>query len=1294
MLDNNNEARIVHMDSVWGDVFEISVKRGILSFLVNKELILDSSPALDAWRMYKPKNIAHHCVIQSQVVDANAEGMIRSYNDHLSVLGYGLGWTVAREWHSRLPKKMRYKVVSIWSPFDLNDRRPEYFEQRSKEEALKRGVSFAKEFKLDVEPDWLCGIGAPANADFMMLLEGRGGNRKLLCVEFSMNVPYEIGDYSTEAPHASEVSRYVSLVASRGVFSNLAAEVKGIGLDISKDMISHLGAFTSRDKPLYKLMQGCSYTDMVSSMLRISEAEIDADIVAVTAIGIETISAPMGSNSKNDVRRETVEALGKFYRNAKKSDKPLEGKLEEVYRMIRRSLPMPLKKGLDALLNAETDGRATVGVFEEEIVDFLNPATPIPIEDGIKWASNCDSDVSELLGQNPNEAFSAYLRQVGKCDLRTLNEASIATAIKNASFGSIRVLGLLGHPGIGKTTSLLKSLSNKDDGCFFSYFSPRVVINGDVTSSIIEKFSSGSLAITTNHALISASQVWAKENGIISHVTGAVIVEGSGNICMKPNEAGGCLHLNARQGESVTEGRHWRHSIATDLDERQVEIDDPRLPGVLRTLATECRELMNLNPNAPTIAITAAIQGFKSTNSAKTTVDALGCLFRHKPDTKLGVAERRAMAQRCPLIVVMVDEITGDGAGAPMVHALKNWLHEQFIAPFDNSSSPFKIVLVLADASLSNPDAFRSFLVSATRNLNGDDTQRAYGTSQAPPRLMISPATRPVPFGLSVDKVRIGSREENVLHVMADGYPASKLVVEYVVRLDTLNMTREDDSDVRKQIREEHGERILSAAVDKIIKSVAGDPERQVIYFAQDKAFLKDIRNKLITDMGMAPEDVVELHSSIDSGKRRILVSKEKRDNPRVYLMTSAGSRGVSFPKATTIIIAVPRFNVESSLMEIGQMIFRGRGGEQYPDANSLSGFVSGDNMNRRLIFMIEDYAVTDRNQKPSPVLWARRKIDLASLILLLRASIETRVKGASRDGFKASVVPVGHIGVDETTSTMASVVKKLMKECKVAMRELGGDIANVARAAHEHAMIVFVNYHWRCLKAGFVSFSNEDFAADFTRRICHPSASLVRNKGDSGMPVVPDHSFFIGSTIIEDWSKTDLRELFGFGGGPEFDSNLSKLIGSCLRLIQDSSAPHSLASAAAAVLPLISRKNQDLRGTEFTTSKKLGSNGGWIVLPTDYSRFITNRPSERDSRLTKLARPDLWLDWMQASAGLNNIPVSLAPVVPEYDDKPFCAAIVFGDPTGMERAFDPNYFMSTTEFNLLNALLFSSETE
>lgn len=130
------------------------------------------------------------------------------------------------------------------------------------------------------------------------------------------------------------------------------------------------------------------------------------------------------------------------------------------------------------------------------------------------------------------------------------------------------------------------------------------------------------------------------------------------------------------------------------------------------------------------VFISAAIQGYRTLGQG-TTVDALSHLFAKKVETKQGKSERLAFRARIPTVIVMVDELAGDGAGAPFAHKLADWLQQQFIEPFDSNQSPFKVILIISDASLSNEIVFNSYLSSGDR---------------APDKVLISQSQGEAPF--------------------------------------------------------------------------------------------------------------------------------------------------------------------------------------------------------------------------------------------------------------------------------------------------------------------------------------------------------------------------------------------------------------------------------------------------------------------------------------------------------------------------------------------------------------------
>ena len=194
--------------------------------------------------------------------------------------------------------------------------------------------------------------------------------------------------------------------------------------------------------------------------------------------------------------------------------------------------------------------------------------------------------------------------------------------------------------------------------------------------------------------------------------------------------------------------------------------------------------------------MTAATQGYRSLDE-KTTIDALGNLFNKKANTKPGQKERLEFGKRIPTIIAMVDEVTGDGAGSLFVHKLAEWLHQQFIEPFEGTKSPFKVVLIMADASLSNEVVLNSYLSS------GD---------KAPDKVLISPSQGEAPFRVTGTDIKVGVTKYPTLHIMTNSYPASKLSIDYSIRFSkvTPGLTKDGRKQgIRQAIREQLDEKLL-----------------------------------------------------------------------------------------------------------------------------------------------------------------------------------------------------------------------------------------------------------------------------------------------------------------------------------------------------------------------------------------------------------------------------------------------------------------------------------------------------
>lgn len=1284
-----------------GDLFEVAVKRGVLAFLLHSQLLSPEHPALAPFLKLRVSDLHEHLSQQLDALDDNLLSRIRTFCDHLLLSGYGLGWTCLREYLRRRPgtRAQPLALEALYCPLSLRDRAHGTFD--AEEDEAQTLAAFWSAFSLPAPADQAClDKGAPARADFLLLLRARPDEVDLLCLEFSLNVPAALSDFTSESDQLDELERYVRLVEGRGVFSRISAEVSGERFALSQGLISHLGAFTSRDKPLYKLCQGCSYLTRLVPLLRQRGSvakPVRAQVLAITAAGLEGVSGAF-LPSGDDPGACLMNTLGHAYRRAphprEGDDDAFQRELRAVFTHLLRSLPAVLRQGLGPLLQDPPVGGPLQARLSEPVADFLNPNQPVPLAQGLAWLGE-EAPVAAFLRAPPREVIAATLRSLGHqgqepLTLRALHEAAVVAGLRAIPSGKLHALGLEGHPGIGKTTAVIRHLNRHEGGFLFTYISPRVVINADVTDKLASKEGqpSGVLTLTSNSILIGGARRWyeaqAAERGAPPRqVDSAVVAEGVAGL-RRPG--GNILFLTAEEARDVDENHGGGVLRKTEVDERTSLIEDVRSPGVLRTLATAARAALRENEAVQRLVLTAAIQGYRERGDAGSTVKALGNLFHSAPDTPRGVAERAALARRVPLILFMVDELAGDGAGTPLVHALAAWLHQHFIDPFcdEPGGSPFTVILLIADASLGNEVVLHRFLEHPA----------------APDKVLVSESGGPRPFRLAAGPLRLGGRVTPTLHVMADSFPAAALTIDYSVRLMPLTRPRAPVGEAlspRQIVREQAGELLLQSAFDEILRA-AQDTEDQIIFFNQDKRFLGELQQRLrqseeLRALSIGPDDIVQIHSSIHPAERRRLVQPETRDRKRVFLMTSSGARGVSFPRATHIIAFVPRFSIESGLMEIAQLVYRGRGSFRDPRTGAER---SGDALERRLVMVINDFYLPESEREeasaPDPRRWVRQATDLISLLVLLRATLFTRIRGdAAVPGQRLAVVPVGRVGVDDMGQTMSQHVRDFLKEADVFLAgEDDRERAPLIVLARDRVAALFEALSWvgRGTAPGRRSLTDEDTLVRLSRQITAAPLPLLR---PTALPLLPETTYAIGPLWLEDWRDLRTEESFTFEvWDPKVESSYRRLVGQLREIEQDRALPAALRRPARALHGILVRE-REAQKRQHDAQKLVGKRAVWVALPIDYPRFCasaeTPEPEPRARRT--LDDPASWLHALERALG--SAASATLPILPRFTSKPFLALVALGDPTDLERALDPRYFMASTELNLLNTLLFAA---
>ena len=935
--------------AVWGDLFEIAVKRGCLGLLDHRGLLQFSSTVRNPWDRLVVNDLHQHLFAQTGVVDPVYRARQDSSLDHMLWVGWALGWTIMREYLRRLGSR-HLEVRGVFCPLELKDRTPA---TSGVPDSTERLESIWRELALPGEPDehWAA-KGEPANADFL-LVTMTPERHHVLCLEFSLYAPLDDRDFESEPAHLDELMRYIQPIESRGVFTRIAAEVTGEQFTLSDRLISHLPALTSQDKPLYKLCQGSSYaTRLIHPLSRRGRGlePATAQVIAVTSAGLEALSARFDGTANGDHRAQLMWSLGDTYRRSgSEYDNPsaVNREIAAVQAQVARSLPAVLRTALEDSLRAPPTDRHIDVRQQERVPSCVNPGVEKQRNELLRWLDNVPPEVDDLLGGDARGAIVSELENDLKAKttitLRNLHGAAIRAGLRAAQPGQITVLAAEGHPGIGKTTAVLRHLTSgaEADGFLFIYASPRIVINSQVTRDIAttrDGHRTGVLALTTNSRLVGAAPRWwlqsRRSQGIERDdrwVDRAVIVDGVDGF---REPAGSILFLDPSAAQTVDEDYASNTLKKETWGEREDVLSSAASPGVLNTLARATRVALQANPHINRVALTAAVQGFRDMSGATSTVERLSQIFRYAADSPRGELERRAFAERIPTIIVMVDEIAGDGAGSPFVHAIARWLHREFIEPLtaEGRASPFTVAVILADASLANDQVLSNYLLNDV---------------EAPEKVLVSNSEGPRPFRLAAGRLRLGGHVMPVLHVMADGFPAAQLTLDYHLRLTPVISPPQAvglPKAVRAAIREQRGDALLRQAVEEVFHALKDLPARQqVILFVQDKLFLRTVRQLLVhperfdeADDNQAPvdthgvvldpDDIGLLDGSVPEWQRRQLIEPHARDSKRVFLMTSSGSRGVSLPLASTIIASVPRFAIESGFMEIAQLVYRGRG--------------------------------------------------------------------------------------------------------------------------------------------------------------------------------------------------------------------------------------------------------------------------------------------------------------------------------------------------------------------------------
>ncbi|KKD39659.1 helicase C-terminal domain-containing protein [Limnoraphis robusta] len=1275
--------------SIWGRVFEIAVQRGVIAYLLDCKFLNEEHPQLEPWRKVKISQLSKHLIQALKetqtlpVHDIYVEERIQEYLRHLLVLGYGLGWTSLRECLNHYKPSRTMKLEAFWCPLTL----PGETDNRELE-PKKTAEEFHQAFNiLDLFDPFLVTQGQPGRADFLLWLSPTEEQLKkrqppqdfILCFEFSFNAPLELKDFRLETAHCQEINRYARYLDARGSFSRICAEVQGDQLQVSSKLEKHLFVFSGKDKPLYKLSQASSYTYQLVDLLKKKKRLQNSCLtraMAITSNGVESLSAHF--NSENNPQVKLMKSLGEAYEHLIKHKDPenFNAEIKVVFNTLLNSLPPALKKQAKRYFKPTHSFDKHLSMdFSETVEDFFKPMQTFDRQDILEAIEETEK-LQAYFETSPRSAIEPYLTQPS-LTLRDAHKSAIKAGLDSAISGRLNVIALEGNPGIGKTASVVSFLKEQRDGFLFLYASPRVVINQNVTQDLAQERGekTGILTVTTNSLLISSAKTYYEEKIAPQEqkpkkIDGLVVVNGVDHL-QHPVKSS-ILFINPQQEEEINNDLASIQRYKKSINERDELVNTKINPGVLRTLATGTRHLLEKNPQVQQVVLTVATQGYRNLSQG-TTIEALGKLFRNRVNTQPGINERLEFAKRVPTIIVMIDEVAGDGAGALFVDEIAKWLQEQFILPFKDS--PFRVILIVADASLSNEIVLTNFLEAGKR---------------VPDKVLISPSRGKEAFRVTETELKIGGNKHSALHIMTNSYPATELTIDYSIRLSLITPELTSDGkpqSIKSAIRQQSESVLLNNAWQEINKGLKNNAQ-QIIFFAQDKAFLRKLKGMLTEgdQQLFSKDDVQVIDQSVLPRERLRLVTEPQRDNVKVFLMTSSGARGVSFPKADWIIASFPRFSVEASLMEIAQLIYRGRGQYTHPETGEKC---SGENIPRRLVLLINDFFIPSETVDQERQ-WLRQSSDLLTLLLMLRSTILTRIKGdAGLRKQRLAFVPVGRIGDEELIQLISDDIQQFLQEANVFVNDssYSSEFKGLVKKGQQFVEDLFKDFRLsgRTTKKDRVSYANYPTLEALVKTISRPSSPLLPKVNDPTLQI-PDYLTCLGAFWWEDWGDRQIQEKYSFSESQaKIREARKQLMGILHQIGECQKIPRKLRDPARDIHKILLREN-NAEWREYSIIEEIKSNDVMIALPLDYPQFW-KPPFNSDGveRKQEFVDPETWRNALGRTLTPQG---SVIPIIAKYQDFPWAAVASRHSISSLELAFNNRYFMASSELNLLNTIL------
>ena len=1208
----------------FGRLFEVGFNIGILAYIQKENLAhnFGDSYRLDLQQLKLPKMMAE-MIREAKLLASLDTEIADKWSLFFVQKGFLGGLNFFREYVKSTGWNLqRLEIVYCQCNFSNDNSIRTY--KKNENEVFKQLLSQLKTAKPSLSDDEINSYirryskkGEFLQADTLMLLK-YGNDFRILCVDLSVFSP-------TLAPKPEDINeievirkylmREISYLRSKSVFSNLRMDTSTLGVDFSEDLKRFFTAFKYKDKESTKLIQAGSYAHSFYGFLQQTGILGQDAEVLLNVVGYADRNISTISLRQDKIK--LLSTCAQIYKN-EVTNKEISDSRSEVLGVIELNAARSFQKGrkfVDSLLAIEKNVTKPV-CHTEKIENFVNSIDIIS-----------DKLADEL--------------QINRgLHLRNAHAQLIVKALQSDE----TYIFLTGNPGIGKTTAIANFLKTHiDDGFLFLYVSPRKQVNLD----IIEKFKDKDTRLLCDNRLFCINT----NSDIIASYSGKRTVKYSSNSRDENFSQKTVNFLKDNPENQVRE--NYQRQIARK-NETVIEPASLKTMGVLNSICHGIYSLINCQTSNNIVA-TVSIQSLRMKENRQSTIDYLEQIFQdtyNKGNKQVISAKMQEISSRIKHIFIMIDEITGDDGGVEFLSGISKLVKKYEL---HKPQHGFNTKIIVADASIVDSDVIKQHLEDTS-----PEPDKIYFKKLAKNSDVIEP--------LQVTPFEFQRLPATVIN--ANSYPARSLEITYKVFVETIkyneNASLKEDHNLVKQVQSE--------IIQDINQRLAKADVEQIIVYIQNKRRLAELIEKIQKEREFNQfEDYLEIHANISEEEKAKI--HECKDTAKVIFMTASGSRGLSFPKTKHILVDIAHFQIEKNLMEVIQVIYRGRGEDKH--GKTLDG------EDKELVFYVSDTAVYYADDAELSL--QESKLSLLNLLLILKTAVMTRIVGYGNLGREKFVmIPIGGKSVsavgDTFSNKMASLIKTLKSE-SIRGNSLLKEVYTSLEELLGRGEFVLTNSDNSRQKGNSYLEMRDDFNKKFLDK-CNPLDGLLSY----------DHletGHICGSLLVVPLANQNLLEKYQMRLHREIQKCVDNGLLHKMYQIRDSkSYPENVRSAiTGGAIELLQFLNSDVEKTQYFEQLSQQFDRYYAI---PLFAFVSGEEMQKYFADSGLEEPEDRQFREILSAYMREMyPVdSVMPIGHKYQDFPFIVFRSYSLEQSRAKMFTDKYLMSSNELNVLNLIL------